>query len=346
MNRKVSILFLWTQVITSVLFFTACVDGDSDDDSSELPVVKTEELKIASVEQQVELTGNIEAFDKAYISPSSPMRISRIYKETGDVVRKGELLVQMDESGFRQSRRQLENLEKEHARLDTLYKVGSVSRQQLDQIETELDVARTAFENLKENTQLRSPISGVVTGRYFEDGEVYSASPTVDGRAAILSIMTLNPVKVEVNVAERFFPDVDDSLNVTLTLDSYPGRIFKGDVYLKYPVVDPVTRTFTVELKFPNEEKLIRPGMFGRVTLGFGDIDRIIISDLAVVRQHGTAERYAFVVQNGSVERRIVRLGRQVDDYFEVIDGLQAGEVVVTSGHGNLLDGMEVDVVE
>ena len=212
----------------------------------------------------------------------------------------------------------------------------------MDRISTELEVAKVTFENLQENTELRSPVSGIVTGRFFENGEMYSGAPVVDNRAAILTVEQIDPAKVTVSVAEQYFPHVGAKLNISMTLDVYPDKLFDGSVHLKYPTIDPLTRTFMLELKFPNKEQFIRPGMFGRVNIGFGEIERAIISDLAVLRQQGTNERYVFVIENNIAVRKTVEIGRRIGDCFEIINGLSVGEEVVVAGHARLLDGIEV----
>lgn len=335
------------QLVSVLILLSSCGGKKtaSDETEEQLPLVKTTIAIAQMVEQQVTLTGNIEPFEKAYISPAAPMRVERIFKEVGDFVRKGDLLVQMDISNYRQAKIQLDNLEMEFARLDTLFKVGSISQQQLDQMATQLEVARTSYRNLTENTQLRSPINGVISGRFYENGEMFSMSPVVDGRAALFTVETINPVKVTVSVPEQFFPKVDKDMNVVLSLDVYPGQQFNGSVFLKYPTIDPTTRTFTVELQFPNQNLLIRPGMFGRVVLGFGEANRVVVSDMAVLRQPGTNERFVFVEKDGRVERRTVILGRLVDSQLEIISGIEPGEAVVVTGHNRLLDGSAVNVV-
>lgn len=347
MKRSILSISFLSQMLIFSLLLTACggKKNVSDEDQNTSYRVKTEVVKIQPVEQIITLTGTVEPFEKAFISSSIPVRIEKIYKEVGDFVKKGDLLVQMDASNYRQARVQLENLEVEFARLDTLFRIGSISQQQLDQMATQLEVARTAYRNLTENTQLRSPINGVVTGRFYENGEMYSMSPVSGGRAAILTIEVLQPVKVLVNLAEQYFPMVEKNLNVSLALDVYQGKTFEGSVYLKYPTIDAATRTFTVELQFPNKEMLIRPGMFGRVVLGFGELERVVVPDLAVIRQQGTNERYVFVEKNGVVERRAIITGRLLGNMLEVVSGLVEGETVVTAGHTRLLDGSAVQVV-
>lgn len=332
--------------VASIFLLASCGGKKSEKDIDEVKKVRVETLKQMKVNQQVVYAGTVEPFEQAFISSSAPVRINKIYKEVGDMVRRGDLLVQMDASNFRQAKAQLDNLEKEYNRLDTLFKVGSISQQQLDQMATQLDVARTSFQNLNENTQLRSPINGVVTGRYFEDGEMFSMSPTAAGRAAILTIMDINPVKVIINVPGDYFVMVNKDIKVSLELDVYKNQTFDGSLHIKYPTIDPATRTFSVELKFPNPDLALRPGMFGRVTMVLGDADRVMVPDRAVLRQTGVNERYVFVVENNKAVRKPVQTGRLVGNELEVLNGLNAGEKVVVAGTAGLLEGMDVEVVE
>ncbi|MDR1950631.1 MAG: efflux RND transporter periplasmic adaptor subunit, partial [Bacteroidales bacterium] len=126
----------------------------------------------------------------------------------------------------------------------------------------------------------------------------------------------------------------------------YPDADFKGIVHLVYPTVDPTTRTFGVEISIPNSDLRIRPGMFARVNVNFGAMKRVIVPDLAVVRQIGTNDRYVFVYENGTVNKVKVQLGRQVGKNIEVLSGLNAGEQVVVAGMAKLLDQSKVLVVE
>ncbi|MGQ1889850.1 efflux RND transporter periplasmic adaptor subunit [Thermophagus sp. OGC60D27] len=314
---------------------------NDQDDTGPRPVKTAMSVK-KMVEQNMDFTGNVEPFAQYMISPSLQLRIEKIHAEVGDFVQRGQLLVQMDPTQRIQTGVQLKNLEKEYARLDTLFKTGSVSEQQLDQVKAELEVLQSSYQNLLENTRLMSPGNGVVTSRNFEDGDMYSM---VSGMG-ILTVMQINPVKVKVYVPERFFPSVEKGMPVSLRLDVYPDTTFKGVIHLKYPAIDPATRTFTIEARFPNSDRLIRPGMFGRINIVFESVERVTVPDLAVQRQQGTDDYFVFVVDRGKVTRKVVTLGRRVDDFFEVINGLNAGEEVVVEGHAGLLEGSEVKVVQ
>lgn len=343
---KTSVLnykILWLSILFSgAVACSGPAEEKNEDSSEEIKKVETAYSEIKEVDQKMTLTGNVEPLEQNIISPSMQLRIQKIFVEVGDPVRKGQLLVQMDPSQLVQTELQLAHLEKEFARLDTLNKAGSVSQQQLDQMRTELDVTRSAYENLKENTRLVSPITGIVTARNFENGDMYSMATG----AGILTVMQINPVQVDVHIPEAFFPLVENGMPVTMELDVYPQAEFKGEVFLKYPTIDPNTRTFTVETRFSNNDQKIRPGMFGRVNMVFETLERVTVPDLAVQRQQGTNDKFVFVVEDGKVIRRIVDLGRRIDDFYEITGGLSAGEEVVVAGHAGLLDQTTVEVVK
>ena len=107
-----------------------------------------------------------------------------------------------------------------------------------------------------------------------------------------------------------------------------------------------MTRTFGVEVRIPNADRRLRPGMFARVNVNFGTMQRVVVSDLAVVRQMGTNDRYVFVYENGMVHKVKVQLGRQVGNKVEILDGLNEGDQVVVAGMARLLDQSKVRRVE
>ena len=131
----------------------------------------------------------------------------KYYVEVGDRVTKGQDLFLMDRTQLYQLKVQLSSLAKDLARLDTLMATGSAKQQQYDQMKTQYDVMKTNVDFMEENTLLKAPFNGVVTGKYFENGELYSGTPTTaTGRAAVVTVMQVNPLKVNVNVSEQYYP--------------------------------------------------------------------------------------------------------------------------------------------
>lgn len=308
-------------------------------DSVKKVQVKVAAAELQSVEQIAEFSGTVTANVRNSISSAGATRIDKILVEVGDHVSKGQNLVEMEPTNYLQASAQLENLKVEYSRAEALYKSGGISKQQLDQLKTQLDVAETSTKNLYDNTHLVSPVSGVITARNFDNGDVVGGSP-------ILSVEQLNPLKVRINVSEEYFSRVRVGMRVDIALEVYPDRQFRGNVSLIYPTIDAATRTFTVEVAIPNEQMLVRPGMFARVTLNLGAMPHTVIPDIAVQKQQGTNDRFVFVIKDGVAERRVVQLGRRLDSKMEILKGVAAEEVVAVAGVTRLVDQTEVEIMD
>ncbi len=327
----------------AALFFTACSGGSKEQTAAvvveEKPRVKLAEVHEMLVEQTQDYTATVEAEAKNNIQPSSPGRIEKIFVEVGDRVRKGQKLVQMDAASLRQMKLQLENKRTEFNRTDELYKIGGASRSEWDAQKMALDVQETAYNNLLENTSLLSPIDGVITARNYDNGDMYT------GGNPVLVVEQITPVKLLINVSERYFKDVKKGEDVDVKLDVYGDENFKGKVNLVYPTIDAATRTFPVEIRLENRDQRIRPGMFARATLKFGEAANVVVPDVAIVKQPGSGDRYVYVYNsNGTVSYNKVELGKRMGDSYELKPGVPNGSKVVIAGQTKLLNGIAVDV--
>ena len=306
----------------------------------EKPQVRLETVNVQPVAQTQEFTATVDADVVNNISPSVVLRIDKILVEVGDRVHAGQLLAEMDRSSLIQSKTQLDNIQLEYDRQLALYEVGGTSKQLLDAQQVQLDVARTSYENLKENTQLISPIDGIVTARNYDNGDMYSAGKP------LLTVQKIVPVKLMIHVSEGFYTQVKEGMPVKIHLDVYKDETFTGKVSLIYPTIDAATRTFPVEITLDNKDMRVRPGMFARVTIDFGTERRVVLPDLAVVKQTGSGDRYVYVYNDGKVDFVKVELGRRTDTRYEVLSGVPDGARVVVAGQSRLYDGAEVTVVE
>ena len=307
----------------------------------EKPTVKLATVTSRDVEQIGEFTATVEAEAKNNIAPTAPGRISQIFVEVGDYVRKGQKLVQMDAANLTQLKLQLDNQETEFKRVDELYKVGGASKAEWDAAKTNLDVRKSAYNNLLENTQLVSPLNGVVTARNFDNGDLYTST-----QMPVLVVEQIAPVKLMVNVSEPNFPKVSKGMPVTVKLDVYEGEEFEGKVSLVYPTIDAATHTFPVEITLANANQRVRPGMFARVTMNFGTKNHVVVPDMAVVKRAGSGDRYVYVYNNGKVSYNKVELGRRIGTEYELISGVDNNSQVVIAGQTRLADGVEVEVIQ
>jgi len=325
-----------------LVFLVACGGGGKEAKTSTTQetavLVKVQAVNVQPVEQIAELTGNIEAQIVNQITPTIPGRIDNILVEVGNRVQKGQLLVQMDRTNLVQAQLQLSSAETELGRVSELFKSGSATQQVFDQLTSQVDIAREAVRNLVENTDLHSPIDGVVTARYFDAKNIFG------GAQPILTVMQMSPVKVLVSVSEIYFPQVKTGMEVRVRLDVYPDRQFAGRVNIIHPTIDQLSRTFRAEITIPNADLAVRPGMFARVDLNFGTIDNVVVPDLAIIKQPGSNTRYVYVVENGQAHRRELTLGRLIGDRYEVLSGLESGDRVVIAGQSRLLDKTQVKI--
>lgn len=298
--------------------------------------VRVETVSAQDVDQIGEFTATVEANVTNKIAPQTSVRIEKLFAEVGDQVKAGQLLVKMDATNLKQAKTQLDNQEVEFKRIDELYKVGGASKSAWDAQKTQLDVNRTAYKNLQENTQLMSPVSGVVTARNYDNGDMYSNSEPV------FVVEQIRPVKLIIHVSESYFTKIKKGNDVDIKLDVYGDEVFKGKVSLVYPTIDPTTRTFPVEIKIANADERVRPGMFARVTMNFGSMNHVVTPDQAIVKQSGAGDRYIYVYKDGKVSYQKVELGRRMDNKYEVISGVENGDQVVVAGQSRLTNGMEV----
>jgi RND family efflux transporter MFP subunit len=245
----------------------------------------------------------------------------------------------MENLNYGNAKTQIENLKIDMSRIDALYAAGGVSKQQSDQIHTQVKVAEESLRNLDKNTKLLSPIDGVVTQRNFDNGDLTMGQP-------ILVVMQLQPVKIMVSISEEFFPRVKIGTPVEISLDIYEGQKFPGKVSLIYPTIDVASRTFQAQVSINNPKMEIRPGMFARAKVELGAKNRVVVPDKSVIKQQGTNDKYIYVLDGETVVFTKVELGRRVGAQYEIISGIENGQKVVIAGMNNLVDKAKVEVTE
>ena len=305
-----------------------------------LPNVAIMAASYKDVPQSDVYTANVEAYAKNNIAPQSPSRIQKIYVEVGDFVRAGQIVAKMDEVNLNQSKFSMANDSLEYSRIKKLYEQGGVSKSDFDAMELKYNVTRSQYQNLLENTILRSPVSGVITARNYDQGDMYGGSP-------IYVVEQITPVKLYVGISEMDYTRVKKKDVVTLTADALPGKTFTGRIARIYPTIDAATHTFTAEVNVANSDRLLRPGMYARVTVNFGSNHSIVVPDDCVVKQQGSGVRSVFVLQaDNTVKEIVVTLGRHFGTEYEILSGVAEGDKVVVKGQASLKNGSKVNVQE
>jgi membrane fusion protein (multidrug efflux system) len=351
-------LSLILAIVISNLILSACSSKDKSTAAASSNAAKVNEkvsipvkvmtLSKTKISRSIDYTATVLPFEEVNMVPSGPGRIDKIYVEVGDKVSKGDQLFLMDRTQLYQLKLQLSNLEKDLARLDTLLKTGSIKEQQYDQLKTQYDVTKTNVDFMEENTLLKSPLNGIITGKYYEDGEMYSGTPTTpSGKSAIVSVIQVNPLKVNVNISEQYYPLIKKGMKASITSDVFEEQIFTGKVFRISPTVNAAARSFNVEIELSNKNDLLKPGMFVRVAMELGEVETFVVPAYTVMVQEGTNIRYVFVDENGIARRVEVLIGKRFDDNLEIIsEDLKEGERLITEGQARLLNGDKVEVVE
>ena len=337
-------IFRTMYVAAAVMMIASCGNTTKKEAAETVvadPTVSVEQVFVRAVPQEAVYTSTVQPFAKNNIAPQSGNRIAKIHAEIGDFVTKGQVVAEMDQVQLQQAELQMKNNEIEYNRLKGLYDAGGLSQSDLDAIELGYKVSKTQYENLLENSVLRSPIDGVITARNYDVGDMYAMS------APLFTVEQIVPVKLLVGVSESDYSKVKKGDDVTVVADAIPEKTFYGKINRIYPTVDPATRTFTVEVKIDNKYKTLRPGMFVRAKVNFGSNNNVVIPDMAVVKQQGSGERFVYVLnEDGTVTYKKVVLGRRMGAEYEVLEGLNDGDRVVTGGQIRLKDGIKVIVNE
>ena len=284
-------------------------------------------------------TSEILPFKQNDITPAAQgLHIDKILVDVGDKVAAGQIVATMNKTSLKQLEINLATVEDSYNRMKPVHEAGGISDQQMLELENTLNLQREMVDNMRRNSEIKSPISGVITARNYENGDLFTSMP-------ILHVMQINQLKVMANVSEQYYTNVKVGDKVDISVDIFPGENFEGKVSRIAPALDAATRTFSVEITIPNAKERLRPGMFARATFHMGEVEGVMVDDVAVQKQAGSAERFVYVINDGVAEFRFVRDGRRVGSKVSILEGLEAGEQVATTSFVRLTDGKAVEVV-
>ena len=342
MNKNTSAI-----LISAVLLACSCGSGASSDAEGAAapvqaplaPLVEVEPATVQTVTRESVYSSTVQANIVNNIAPQTSGRIVSINVEIGDFVSKGQVLAEMEKVQLEQAELKLKNSRDELDRVKELLAEGGISQSDYDQLELSFKVAQSTYDNLLENTVLRSPVTGVVTARNYDRGDMYSMSQP------LFTVQQIVPVKMLVGISESDYTKVKRGDKVRVTADALPGREYSGSIVRIHPTMDSATHTFNVEVRVANEKRELRPGMFVRAAVDFGSSESVVVPDAAVQKMQGAGTRQVFVMAGDStVTARVVGLGSHFDGKYEIVSGLSEGESVVVKGASTLKTGDKVRV--
>jgi membrane fusion protein (multidrug efflux system) len=273
-------------------------------------------------------------------------RIEYIGPKKGDVVRAGNLLIQLNADllrpQFDSAKAQLDFDQIQYKRMANLVEENATTQRDLDTATAQLAASKARVEEIRarlDRTAIRAPIGGALDDLLVEEGEY------VDPGNPVAQLVETDPVKVVVEVPERdtaFFAP-DDKAEV-LTETKGIEKCLVGHIEFISELADPQTRSTRMEILLGNKERLLRSGQIVRVRLTRRILkDAILIPLLAVIpMEEGMA---VYVVSAAQAERREVQLGAIKGDHVQVLSGLKAGDQLIVAGHRFVAPGQKVNVV-
>jgi membrane fusion protein (multidrug efflux system) len=327
---------------------------------SEEKRVEVTEVVPKQIFYSVSAVGSLKTIEDVILSAKRSGIIKSILVKEGDRVKKGQILVQLDdvdarlqveraEAAVMQAETSLETDRTTLVRYQKLLERKVIPQQTYDDLtfkvkidESRLALAKTDLDMAKQyllDHQIVSPIEGVVDLKIASLGEHVNVAP----KDMIIKIVQMDPLELEFNVPENFAGLIHIGNKIQFYLKAFPEEKFSG--FLRYisPTVDPTTRNLKMKALVQNPSYRLKPGFFAEVTVQTGgNPAALIIPESALFSQEG--KFYTYTVQDGIAERKEVETGVRFEGKVEVIRGIQAGDRVVTAGHELLSDGMRVRV--
>lgn len=343
MKPQTSLLLLLSAA--SLSLSTACSSSSSSkqetaQSTDSTQVVTVDAARLTDFSSRQQYTAQLEAKTLNNITAQAGGRVKQILVAVGDRVAAGQVVARMEATQASAAQIQLADAKTNFARMDELYKVGGISKAQWEQAKSALEQAKLSYGNASENTLLRSPISGFVTAKNYDNGDVTSPAQP------ILVIQQVSPLKVVVNVSEQYYTRLKPGLEASLSVEALGTESFSGRITKVYPTVDATTHTVGVEIEVANKDQRLRPGMYARLGLDFGTRQALTISDKAIVRQAGSGIRYVYVLKEGKAVYREVELGELQDGRYEALSGIEPGEQLIISAPSRLKNGTAVKLAK
>lgn len=316
--------------------------------------VSTAQAERERWQPRIEAVGQLSAVRGVDISNEVPGTVSEIAFASGDVVGKGELLVQLEDS-IEQAElpglvAQLDLARMDVERTRELIDRNLTSAEELDQAQSELQQTESAVAALKARIAkkaVRAPFSGTLGIRQVDLGEYLPAG------TPIVTLQSLDRMHVDFSLPEEFVDDVAPGQQVNVSVSAYPGQTFTGELEAVSVTIDPTSHNFAVQAVIDNLDGKLRPGMFADVAVEAGAQETVVAVPKTAISYslHGDA---VFVVEKSEAaegeqtalvaEQRFVRLGASNGEMVAILQGIEPGDEVVTAGTQKLRDGMPVNI--
>ncbi len=307
-----------------------------------MPVVAVEARRRPVVES-ISLVGNLAPNEAIEVKAETDGVVQEVLFEEGQTVEAGDLLVRLDETKWlaelADARARLQLAEASYARARQLRDNRLISEQEYDQAASTLAVSRATValrERQARDARVVAPFRGRTGARQVSPGQVITRN------TVITWLVDLDPMKLEMNVPERFLGQVQPGQRVEFTVVAHPDRRFTAEIYFVAPRLDEVTRTALVKALVPYPEGLLKAGMVANLELQLVVRPEAILIPEAALMSNGEMTFVFLVDAAETVALRPVKPGQRLPRWVEITEGLTGGERVIVEGHQKVGPGMKV----
>ena len=315
------------------------------------PRVVVMPVEHAQAQRQIDLPASIHGFIETPIFAKTAGYLKTIRVDKGDRVKKGQLLAELDAPELDKQVADMEADYKIKVLTDRRYRVvaraGGLSRQEADLAHANAVEALATLEQyraLQAYKVIVAPADGIITARYADPGALIPQSTSSTGGTPIVSLATLQPVRVYAEVPQSLTPYVKDGDAAVLTVQQYPQRKFEGTITRHPEALAPETRTMKVEVDLPNADSSLLPGMYGSLRLTVSEPDVPRVPDDALIFRD--SKIYVPVVRNDRLHLAEVTLGFDDGRRVEIIQGISSDDVVALNLGQGAHEGEAVQPVE
>jgi membrane fusion protein (multidrug efflux system) len=295
--------------------------------------------------ESVSLVGTITANEEVEIKAETDGIVEEILFEEGALVQKDQPLIRLDETKLQaeltDAESRLKLAQTSFARSQPLFSEKLISQQEFDQAASTFEVAKATVELRKRqlrDARVNAPFKGRTGARSISPGQVITRN------TPITWLVDLDPVKVEMNMPERFLGQTSVGQKIRFEVTAYPGETFEGEVYFVTPRLDLITRTALVKTRIPNPDSRLMAGMVANLQLNLKTRDNALVIPEAAIIHNGDATLVFVVTPNQTTRLQPVTLGQHLPRFVEITSGLQTGDLVVVEGHQKIGPGMPVQI--
>jgi len=336
---KTTLRFLPAILIT--LLFTQCSNKENSPDKIKQPefrVVRVIETKPTRIENTVEATGTVEAKVVANIIAPIDGSIAKLTVKENDFVNKNKTITEINSQErttlLANAQLKLEDAKRRLEATDMDSPDYNLFREELDRAVKECDYADKLFLGVP----VVSPISGIVTKKFVELGGVVTA------KQIILTVTDFNSLVIKTAVSEQLSPKLEIEQKISIKINAYPDKQFTGVISLISPQIDPLTRTFQLEVKVSSGGLKLQPGMMAVLTFITESKPNAITLPNDIILTKPNGDKFVFVVNDNVAQERIITTGISTREFTEVLQGVDAGEKVVATGQEMLKNKMKVKI--